>query len=170
MTQENSPPSAGGTPRRLRSSRRAPRPTRFRNSSNCIPRPSVIILDRHCTSCAEHRTDASAELSDSLARGRLIAACCAERRQDSPGESQHHTPYRRPPMAQRASGTPPREQAPGPATNLQIVAMAQRLGIQLKYAEPPERALPARQWRIYELEVKHHAPARELVHSAWRWC
>ena len=30
--------------------------------------------------------------------------------------------------------------------------MAQRLGIQLKYQEPPERALPNGRWRIYEME------------------
>ena len=30
------------------------------------------------------------------------------------------------------------------ADNLQLVEIAQRLGIQLKYSEPPERAVPAK--------------------------
>jgi hypothetical protein len=32
------------------------------------------------------------------------------------------------------------------------VALAQSLGIQLKYSEPPEAAIPLHRWRLYELE------------------
>ena len=47
-------------------------------------------------------------------------------------------------------------------TDLQVAALAQQLGIQLKYTEPPERALPTRTWRLYEFQVLHHASEQAL--------
>jgi len=38
-------------------------------------------------------------------------------------------------------------------SNLHLVALAQRLGIQLKYTEPPESSLPKKPWRLYEFSA-----------------
>ena len=40
----------------------------------------------------------------------------------------------------------------GGGDNLQLVEIAQRLGISLKYSEPPERAIATKQWVVYEYE------------------
>jgi hypothetical protein len=38
------------------------------------------------------------------------------------------------------------------ADSLRLVELAQRLGILLKYAEPPERGQPTKKWQLYEYE------------------
>ena len=38
------------------------------------------------------------------------------------------------------------------ADNLRLISIAQRLGIQLKYSEPPERGVPQLSWQMHEYD------------------